>query len=125
MTSLKPTHVILNVSPKVTLKIKTRFNGKGYAVLPRTIVKFFNFKKNQELDVTLKKLTKCWCSNCGHEFEGELRDGSYYDEEFTDEYGKPIYHYLPDADVICPKCGFSTGIKAIKEHFKKKGATKQ
>ena len=61
MSSLKPTHIIINTSnrttlPKIILPVKTRFDGRGYAVLPREIIPYFT--KNQEVDITFKKYTK-------------------------------------------------------------------
>lgn len=58
MQTLNPTHVILNVQLKVTLPIKTRFDGRGYAIIPNEIVDLANFTKNQEINITLKKEKK-------------------------------------------------------------------
>lgn len=62
MDKLKPVHIIVNFNtktrfpayPKLPLKLKTRYDGRGYAVLPREIVNIFKLQKNQELEIDLK-----------------------------------------------------------------------
>ena len=54
---------------------------------------------------------KLYCSNpkCKHQWEGELEDGSYFDEDYQ------IFRYYPQAFAVCPKCGLSTGSDYMKE----------
>lgn len=54
MSILNPTSVTVNTSPLLTLQIKKRADGKGYALIPNDLVSHFNFTKGQEVEVTLK-----------------------------------------------------------------------
>lgn len=62
MDKLKPTHVVIDfnygrrheIYPLLPLKLSVRYDGRGYAVLPREVVAFFKLQKNQELEITLK-----------------------------------------------------------------------
>lgn len=55
MQALKPTHVIINLQQWLfPLKLKTRYDGRGYAILPCEIANFFKLQKNQEIEIKLK-----------------------------------------------------------------------
>lgn len=52
MSTLNPTSVTIN--NLFTVLIKTRADGKGYAIIPNDLVSYFHFAKGQELEIKLK-----------------------------------------------------------------------
>lgn len=59
MFSLNPTEIaintshLINTSPLLTLPIKKRADGKGYALIPNELISMFHFTKNQKIEATL------------------------------------------------------------------------
>ena len=59
MQSIKPTSVQIDLQPNpIILPIHKRSNGKGYAILPTELIKYFHFTKNQKVEITFIFLLK-------------------------------------------------------------------
>jgi len=53
MNCIGPAKIVITDPVLITLNIKKRKDGRGYAILPTDLVRYYNFSKGQEIKITL------------------------------------------------------------------------